>query len=97
MRIEAQPRQNLACQRVADPGAEHDDVAVGEVDELQNAVHHRVAQRDQRVQAADFEGRDQRLNEVGHADRQVSGTSVMSSRTGRFGTHRYLRRKNRLS
>jgi len=37
-------------QPVADERPDHEDVAVGEVQELENAVHHRVAERDQRIQ-----------------------------------------------
>ncbi len=40
---------------------------MGEVDELQDAVHHRVAQSDQRIEAADGNGCDQCLDKVGHA------------------------------
>ena len=36
-------------------GADHEDVAVGEVDELDDAVDHRVAQRDEGVDATDRE------------------------------------------
>ena len=36
----------------AEHRAEHEQVAVGEVDQLDDAVHHRVAQGDQRVQRA---------------------------------------------
>ena len=33
-------------------GTEHEHIAVGEIDETQNPVHHRVAQRDERIDAA---------------------------------------------
>ena len=36
---------------VAGEGADHEDVAVGEVDHAQDAVDHRVAQRDERIDA----------------------------------------------
>ena len=48
---------------VADEGADHVDLAVGEVQELEDPVHHRVAKRDQRVHAAEREPVDQLLNE----------------------------------
>ena len=37
---------------IAGKGADHEDLAVGEVDHAQDAVDHRVAQGDQRVDAA---------------------------------------------
>src|SRR5690606_7135809 len=42
-------------------GADHDDVAVREIDEADDAVHHRVAQRDQRVDAAQRQAIDELL------------------------------------
>ena len=44
---------------VADVGANHVDVAVGEVQELEDTVHHRVAERDQRIQRAVRDAGDQ--------------------------------------
>ena len=44
--------------------ADHEDVAMGEVDELDDPVDHRVAERDQRVDRADREGVDGLLDGV---------------------------------
>ncbi len=41
--------------------AHHGDFAVGEIDELENAVHHGVAQRDQRIDAAQHQAIDELL------------------------------------
>ena len=43
---------------VADERADHEDVAVGEVDQLDDAVDHRVAQGDQRVDEAQLQAAD---------------------------------------
>ena len=43
----------------ADIRADHDDVAVGEVEHLGNAVHHRVTQRDNGVDGAKADAVDQ--------------------------------------
>jgi len=51
---------------IGDPGAEDEDVAVGEVDELEDAVDHRVAERDERVEAADGEGVHEGVEEAVH-------------------------------
>jgi hypothetical protein len=59
-------------ERQAQPRAQHHHVAVREVDELQDAVHHRVAQRHERVQAANGDAGLQGLKENFHAG--VKGT-----------------------
>ena len=46
---------------VADEGADHEDVAVGEIDEAQDAIDHRVAQRDERVDRAERKSIDELL------------------------------------
>ena len=48
---------------VAGEGADHEHVAVGEVDELHDAVHHRVAQGDQGVDEAQLQPVDDVLRE----------------------------------
>ena len=48
---------------VADVGTDHVDVAVGEVDELDDAVDHGVAQGHQRINAAQRHAVDQLLKE----------------------------------
>src|SRR5207244_7071466 len=49
---------------VADVGPDHEDLAVGEVQELQDPVHHRVAEREQRVQAPERQPGDELTAEV---------------------------------
>ena len=66
MRIEAERRENADSQRVAEPRTKDHNVAVGEIDKLQDTVDHRVAQRDKRVKAADGQSSDEGLNEVRH-------------------------------
>jgi len=51
---------------VADERADHEDVAVREVEELQDDVDERVAERDQRVDAAEREAVDGVLDELVH-------------------------------
>ena len=51
---------------VADERADHEDVAVREVEELQHAVDERVAERDQRVDAAERQAVDGELDELVH-------------------------------
>ena len=78
MRIDSKRRQQMHGHRVAQPGTEHDDVAVREVDELQDAVHHRVAERDERIQTADRQRGHQSLSEVGHVKEQ-GGSELLAS------------------
>ena len=47
--------------RQRDHGADHHHFAVGEVDQLEDAVHHGVAQRDQGVDAAQHQAVDELL------------------------------------
>ena len=54
---------------VAHVDADHHHVAVGEVDELQHAVDHRVAERDQRVDGAGGQAVDEVLEEVARHSR----------------------------
>ena len=51
----------------ADERADHEDVAVREVQQLQDAVDERVAERDQRVDAAERQRVDGELDEGVHA------------------------------
>ncbi len=44
--------------------AEHEDVAVGEVDELEDAVDERVAERDERVESAFRQSDERDVDEV---------------------------------
>src|SRR5690606_14337430 len=50
-------------------GADHHDVAMGKVDQSDDAVHHRVAQRDQRIDAAQRQAVNELLNEDVHKAR----------------------------
>ena len=53
----------------ADVRADHEDVAVGEIEELQDPVHHRVPEGDQGVDAAERRGIDERREEPIEIDR----------------------------
>src|SRR2546426_490308 len=46
-----------------DEGADDEDLGVGEVDELEDSVHHRVAQRDQGVHESEDDTVEQNLRE----------------------------------
>ena len=50
----------------ADVGADHEDIAVGEVEQHQDRVDHGVAQGDQGVEAAPLQGVDHVLEKIGH-------------------------------
>ena len=55
----------------ADERAHHEDVAVGEVEELEDPVDERVAERDQRVDASEREAVQRQLDERVHAGARV--------------------------
>jgi hypothetical protein len=65
---EARARAALQLLRggVAEVDAHHHDVAVREVDELQHAVDHGVAEGHERVDRAGREAIDEVLDELGH-------------------------------
>ena len=63
---------------------DHEDVAVREVEELQDAVDERVAERDQRVDAAERQCVDGELDERVHA----AGAYTSSRRAARHGPGR---------
>ncbi len=67
MRIEPKRRQQALRQHVTDPRPPDHDVAVREIDDLENAVDHRVTQRNQRIQAADHNGRHQSFGKISQA------------------------------
>jgi hypothetical protein len=50
---------------VAEERADHEDIGVGKVDEPQHAVHHRVPERDERVDGAEREAVEELLEEFG--------------------------------
>ncbi len=59
-----------ADRRVGDHGAQHHHFAMGEVDELDDAVHHGVAERDHGVNRAEREAVDQLLDEYVHEQKR---------------------------
>jgi hypothetical protein len=46
-------------------GAHHEDLAMGEIDQFDDAVDKRIAERDERDQRAGSEADDQKLEEEG--------------------------------
>ena len=64
-------------------GADHEDLAVGEVDELDDAVDHRVAERDQRVDRTEHEAVGQLLEELRHRVTDWATTNRASVTAGR--------------
>ena len=64
VRIEPKRRQQSLGQRITDPRSPNDDVAVREVDDFENPVDHRVAERNERVEAADDDGRNQGFRKI---------------------------------
>ena len=78
MRIEQEPDRDDRVGRASeeleraepDERAHHEDVAVGEVQELEDPVDERVAERDERVDAAEREAVERQLGERVHAERE---------------------------
>src|SRR5262249_11818427 len=72
-RDERQTRRERRAQAgedaVAEEGSYHVDVAVGEVQQLQNPVDHRVAERDQRIQAPEDDPVPKKLERPGPSKR----------------------------
>src|SRR5262245_28318826 len=68
---------------VAEEGAHHHHVAVGEVDELQHPVDHRVAQGHQGVDGAGGDPVDEVLREVRHQGAMVATYFVLPLPTSR--------------
>ena len=66
---------------IAGERAEHEDVAVREIDEPQHAIHHRVAERDQRVDRAQRKAVDDLLAEITEAHAEYLLTTP-SNRAG---------------
>ena len=54
--------------------ADHDDVAMGKIEHLCDAVDHGIAQRDKRINAAQAQTADQRLDEMDHGKSSLHGT-----------------------
>jgi len=51
---------------VADERTDHEDVGMGEIDEPEHAINHRVAERDERVYGSEGEAVEKLLEEFGH-------------------------------
>jgi hypothetical protein len=58
---------------IADERSDHEDVAVREVDQLQDAVHHRVAESDERVDRAGSDADQKVLQDGLHKELPVTG------------------------
>jgi len=54
---------------VTDEGADHEDVGVREIDEAQDAIDHRVAERDERIDGPEGQAVEELLQEFGHSGR----------------------------
>ena len=67
----------------ADVGADHEDVAVGEVDEPEDAVDHGVAEGDEGVDAAEGDA----LHEVAQEGRRALGRALEDEQRGVGGEH----------
>jgi hypothetical protein len=61
--------EEVRPERDREHAGEHEHVAVREVDELEDAVHQRVAQRDERVDGAVRDADQRRLCELRRRDR----------------------------
>ena len=58
-------RQQPGAQVVTAKSADHENIAMCEVDKAQNTVNHRVTQRDQRIERAQREPVNQLLEKFG--------------------------------
>ena len=65
-----QRQKNLA----ADKGAQHKDFAMGKIDELEDAIDHRITECDQGVHEAQYQAIDQHLGKNFESDFQTVGT-----------------------
>ena len=82
-RAKAGNRGLKECDRSeSDEGADHQHVAMGEVDQAENAIHHRVAQRDDCVHAADHEAVDDLLKQGLNHGRNPRGKTFGPAREG---------------
>ena len=73
-----QPQQDLD----PDEGADHEDLAVGEVDELQHPINHRVAEGDQGVHEPQDEAVQNHLGKDADHERNIHRTSPWKKRGG---------------
>ena len=71
----------------ADERADGEDVAVGEVEELEDPVDERVAERDERVHAAERETVERQLDERVHAGARVYNRRSGAARPSRRAAH----------
>src|SRR3712207_8278548 len=65
-------------------------VAVGEVDELEHAVHHRVAERDERVDGAGGQTVDEMLEELRHLRSHGGDERRSEEHTSELQSRQYL-------
>src|SRR6266446_1563604 len=80
-------RENLADERSeVEPhkGADHEHIAVGKINEAQDAIDHGIAQRDQRINRTQCKAVDQLLKEFAHrgesqADKYCQRLTELSS------------------
>ena len=63
--------------------AQHDELALGEIDDVGGVVDQREAERDQRVDGAHGQPREDELQQLGHRGEGLSGLGFDRSRTGR--------------
>ena len=82
---EAAPERALGdefTEVIADKGADHKNLGVGEIDKAQHAVNHRVAKRDEGVDGTEGEAVEELLEEFGHVGlRAKSGELRAGSRS----------------
>ena len=74
----------------ADVRADHEDLAVGEVQELQDPVDHRVPDGDQAVEAPERQARDELIEEV--VPRQLEVLEVAGQELSGVHSRNLLRR-----
>ncbi len=56
---------------ISDERPDHENVAMGEVDEAQHSVDHGVAERDKRIDAAEGNAVNDLLQQFAHARREL--------------------------
>ena len=71
-------------QVVADEGPDHKHLGMGEIDEAQDSVNHRVAERDKRIDGTEGETVEKLLEEFGHVkteERRAEGLEKESNQS----------------
>ena len=65
--------------------AEHDELALGEIDDVGGVVDQREAERDQRIDGANRQPRENKLQQLGHRGEGLSGSrSITAGGTDRL-------------